>query len=160
MGYIYVSKLNKVDELIIKCLREWVKGIYYSYNPIPNLNSLLSNYQISKTSIPIDDFMKHLVVSTFKKHDFRFPCCCTLGISEQRILSMLYNVQNKNHDIVNLLIGQLFDKKYHKIAYLCSELICRDFTDVGLFFSNSKNILEQNAVDNIIKFDFKNKRFL
>ena len=160
MEYIYVSKLNKVDELFIKCLREWVKGIYYSYNPIPILNSLLSNYQISKTSIPIDDFMKHIVVSTVKKHDFRFPCCCTVGISEQRILSMFYNVQNKNYDIVNILVRQLFDKKFYKIANLCSELICRDFAHVGLFFNNSKIIIEHNVADNIIKYDFKNKIFL
>ena len=160
MEYIYVSKLSKVDELLIKCLREWVKGIYHSYNPIPILNFLLSKYKISKTSIPIDDFMKHIVVSTVKKHDLKFPCCCTVGISEQRILSMLYNVQNKNYDMVNLLVGQLFDKKYYKIAYLCSELICRDFNEVGLFFNNSKNIIEHNALDNIIKYDFKNKRFL
>ena len=68
--------------------------------------------------------------------------------------------QNKNHDKVNLLLGQLFDKKYYKIAYLCSELICRDFANVGLFFNNTKIILEQYKVDNIIKYDFKNKRFL
>ena len=160
MEYIYLSNLNKVDELLIKCLREWVKGIYHSYNPIPILNFLLSKYKISKTSIPIDDFMKHIVVSTVKKHDFKLPYCCTVGISEQRILSMLYNVQNKNYDIVNLLVGQLFDKKYYKIAYLCSELICKDFTEVGLFFNNSKKIIEHNALDNIIKYDFKNKRFL
>ena len=75
-------------------------------------------------------------------------------------LSMLYNVQNKNYDIVNLLVGQLFDKKYYKIAYLCSELICKDFTEVGLFFNNSKKIIEHNSLDNIIKYDFKNKKFL
>ncbi len=160
MEYVYVSNLNNVDELLIKCIREWVKGIYHSYNPIPILNFLLSKYKISKTSIPIDDFMKHIVVSTVKKHDFKFPCCCTVGISEQRILSMLYNVQNKNYDMVNLLVGQLFDKKYYKIAYLCSELICRDFNEVGLFFNNSKKIIEHNALENIIKYDFKNKKFL
>ena len=57
-------------------------------------------------------------------------------------------------------MGQLFDKEYYKIAYLCSELICKDFTEAGLFFNNSKNIIEQNALDNIIKYDFKNKKFL
>ena len=41
MEYVYVSNLNKVDELLIKCLREWVKGIYQSYNPTPILNFLL-----------------------------------------------------------------------------------------------------------------------
>ena len=160
MEYIYLSKLHKVDALIINCLREWVKAIYYCYNPIPILNYLLSNYQISKTSIPIDDLMKHIVSSTVEKHDFRFPSCCTVGISERKILSMFYNVQNKNHKIVNNLVEQLFDKKYHQIAYVCSDLICRDFNEAGLFFNNSKNILECNTINNIIKYDFKNKRFM
>ena len=83
MEYIYVSNLNKVDELLIKCLREWVKGIYHSYDPIPILNFLLSRYKISKTSIPIDDIMRQFKVVSTVKHDFRFPCCCTVGFSEQ-----------------------------------------------------------------------------
>ena len=160
MEYIFVSKLNKVDALIIKCLREWVKGIYYSYNPVPILALLLSNYHISKTSIPINDFMKHIVVSTVKKHDFRFPSCCTVGISEHKILSIFYNIQNKNHKMANNLVGQLFDKKYYKVAFLCSELICRDFYKAGLIFNNSKNAIEHNKINNIIKYDFKNKNFL
>ena len=48
MEYVYVSNLNKVDELLIKCLRECVKGIYHSYNPIPILNFYYQNIKFLK----------------------------------------------------------------------------------------------------------------
>ena len=153
MNLIKVSELNDVDNLFIGCVREWVKAVFYAQNPMPVLKYLLSNHKIQKTMIPIDDLIRSIVLSRTKKLDFRVSNCCFLGESEKEILSALYNFQVKREEIATKFIDKTVDKIYRNIAISCSKLICKDFTEVGLFFNNPTK-------SNIINYNFKDKKYI
>ena len=161
MNSIKISELNDVDCLFIGCVREWVKAVFYAQNPMPILKYLLSNHKIPKTMIPIDDLMRSVVLSRVKKLDFRVSNCCFLGESEKEILSVMYNYQIKKDEVATNLIDKMVDKTHRNIAISCSKLICKDFTDVGLFFNDPVNYpnLQQN-INNIINYDFKNNKYV
>ena len=72
MNYTRISELNDVSILLIRCIREWVKTVFYSQNPIPTLKFLLSIHKAEKTAIPFDSFMASIILSSSKKIDFRF----------------------------------------------------------------------------------------
>ena len=54
MNYTRISELNDVSILLIRCIREWVKAVFYSQNPMPTLKFLLSIHKAEKTAIPFD----------------------------------------------------------------------------------------------------------
>ena len=153
MNLIKVSELNDVDNLFIGCVREWVTAVLYAQNPKPVLKYLLSNHKIQKTMIPIDDLMRSIVLSLTKKPDFGVSNCCFLGESEKDILSVLYNFQVKREETATNLIDKMVDKIYRNVAISSSQLICKDFTEVGLFFNNP-------TISNIINYNFKDKKYI
>ena len=161
MSPIKVSELNDVDKLLIRCIREWVKAVFYAQNPMPALKYLLSKHKIQKTMIPLDDLMRSIVLSRRKKLDFKVSNCCFLGQTEKEILSIMYNIQIKNEKIATNLISDMTEKVYLNIANSCTKLICKDFTDVGLFFDDpSKHPVIGRKVNNIINYDFRDKKFI
>ena len=103
--------------------------------------------------IPIDDLMRSIIWSRTKKLDFRVSNCCFLGESEKEILSALYNFQVKREETATKFIDKTVDKIYRNIAISCSKLICKDFTEVGLFFNNPTR-------SNIINYNFKDKKYI
>ena len=161
MKPIKILELNDVDFLFVRCIREWVKAVFYAQNPMPALEYLLSNHKTQKTLIPIDDLMKSVVLSRVKKLDFRVSNCCLIGESEKELLSVMYNFQVKKQVVATKLIDTMVDKTYRNVAISCSKLICKDFTDVGLFFNDPVNYsyLQQNR-NNIINYDFKNNKYV
>ena len=161
MNPIKILELNDVDFLFVRCMREWVKAVFYAQNPIPALEYLLSNHKTQKTMIPIDDLMKSVVLSRVKKLDFRVSNCCLIGESEKELLTIMYNFQVKKQAVATNLIDTMVDKTYRNVAISCSKLICKDFTDVGLFFNDPDNYLNlQPKINNIINYDFKNNKYV
>ena len=161
MNPIKISEINDVDYLFVRCIREWVKAVYYAQNPMPALEYLLSNHKTPKTMIPIDDLMKSVVLSRVKKLDFRVSNCCLIGESEIELLTVMYNFQVKKQAVATNLIDTMVDKTYRNVAISCSKLICKDFTDVGLFFNDPKSYSDFTIkTSNVINYDFrKNKNF-
>ena len=81
--------------------------------------------------------------------------------SRKEILSIVYNIQIKNEKIAMNLISNMGEKVYLNIANSCAKLICKDFTDVGLFFDNpSKHPVIGRKVNNIINYNFRDKKFI
>ena len=161
MKPIKILELNDVDFLFVRCMREWVKAVFYAQNPMPALEYLLSNHRTQKTMIPIDDLMKSVVLSRVKKLDFRVSNCCLIGESEIELLTVMYNFQVKKQAVATNLIDTMVDTTFKNIAISCSKLICKDFTDVGLFFNDPKSYSDfKTKTNNIIYYDFrKNKYF-
>ena len=161
MNPIKILELNDVDFLFVRCMREWVKAVFYAQNPMPALEYLLSNHKTQKTMIPIDDLMKSVVLSRVKKLDFRVSNCCLIGESEKELLTIMYNFQVKKQAVATNLIDTIVDTTFRNVAISCSKLICKDFTDVGLFFNDPVNYsnLQQN-INNIINYDFKNNKYV
>ena len=91
MNYTRISELNDVSILLIRCIREWVKAVFYSQNPMPVLKFLLSIHNAEKTAIPFDNFMAFIILSRSKNNDFRTKQCCLLSKCESDILSIMYN---------------------------------------------------------------------
>ena len=161
MSPIKVYELNDVDEILIRCIREWVKAVFYAQNPMPALKYLLSKHKIQKTMIPIDDLMSSIVLSRRKKLDFKVSNCCFLGQTEKEILAIMYNIQIKNEKIATNLISDIVEKVYLNIANSSAKLICKDFTEVGLFFNDpSKHPAISRKVNKIINYDFRNKKII
>ena len=161
MNPIKISEINDVDYLFVRCIREWVKAVFYAQNPIPALEYLLSNHKTQKTMISIDDLMKSVVLSRVKKLDFRMSNCCLMGESEKELLTVMYNFQVKKQAVATNLIDTMVDTTYRNIAISCSKLICKDFTDVGLFFNDPVNYFNlQPKINNIINYDFKNNKYV
>ena len=128
---------------------------------MPILKYLLSNHKIPKTMIPIDDLMRSVVLSRVKKLDFIISNCCFLGESEKDILSVMYNYQIKKDEVATNLMDKMVYKTYRNIAISCSKLICKDFTDIGLFFNDPVNYSDfQPEINNIINYDFKNSKYV
>ena len=161
MNPIKILELNHVDFLFVRCMREWVKAVFYAQNPMPALEYLLSNHKTQKTMIPIDDLMKSVVLSRVKKLDFRVSNCCLIGESEIELLTVMYNFQVKKQAVATNLIDTMVDKTYRNVAISCSKLISKDFTDVGLFFNDPKSYSDFTIkTSNVINYDFrKNKNF-
>ena len=161
MNPIKILELNDVDFLFVRCMREWVKAVFYAQNPTPALEYLLSNHKTQKTIIPIDDLMKSVVLSRVKKLDFRVSNCCLIGESEIELLTVMYNFQVKKQAVATNLIDTMVDKTYRNVAISCSKLISKDFTDVGLFFNDPKSYSDFTIkTSNVINYDFrKNKNF-
>ena len=161
MNPIKILELNDVDFLFVRCMREWVKAVFYAQNPMPALEYLLSNHKTQKTMIPIDDLMKSVVLSRVKRLDFRVPNCCLIGQSEIELLTVMYNFQVKKQAFATNLIDSIVDTTYRDVAISCSKLICKDFTDVGLFFNDPKSYFDNTTkTNNVINYDFrKNKYF-
>ena len=161
MNPIKILELNDVDFLFVRCIREWVKAVFYAQNPMPALEYLLSNHKTQKTMIPIDDLMKSVVLYRVKKLDFRVSNCCLVGESEIELLTVMYNFQVKKQAVATNLIDKMVDKTYRDVVISCSKLICKDFTDVGLFFNDPKSYSDFTIkTNNVINYDFrKNKNF-
>ena len=161
MNPIKILELNDVDFLFVRCIREWVKAVFYAQNPMPALEYLLSNHKTQKTMIPIDDLMKSVVLSRVKKLDFRVSNCCLIGESEIELLTVMYNFQVKKQAVATNLIDTMVDKTYRNVAISCSKLISKDFTDVGLFFNDPKSYSDFTIKsNNVINYDFrKSKNF-
>ena len=161
MNPIKILELNDVDFLFVRCMREWVKAVFYAQNPTPALEYLLSNHKTQKTLIPIDDLMKSVVLSRVKKLDFRVSNCCLIGESEIELLTVMYNFQVKKQAVATNLIDTMVDKTYRNVAISCSKLISKDFTVVGLFFNDPKSYSDFTIkTSNVINYDFrKNKNF-
>tara|TARA_B100000900_G_scaffold311720_1_gene270522 strand:- start:95 stop:580 length:486 start_codon:yes stop_codon:yes gene_type:complete len=161
MNYTRISELNDVSILLVRCIREWVKAVFYSQNPMPTLKFLLSIHKAEKTAIPFDNFMASIILSRSKKIDFRTKQCCLLSKSENDILSIMYNFQVNNEQIGIKLMGNMVEKSYWNTAVSCSKLICKDFTDLGLFFNiGNKNYRDEPTISNVINFDFKSKKYI
>ena len=161
MNPIKILELNDVDFLFVRCIREWVKAVFYAQNPMPALEYLLSNHKTQKTIIPIDDLMKSVVLSRVKKLDFRVSNCCLMGESEKELLTVMYNYQVNKQAVATYLIDTMVDTTYRNVAISCSKLICKNFTEVGLFFDDPKSYFHYTTkTDNVINYDFrKNKYF-
>ena len=156
-----ISELNDVSILLIRCIREWVKAVFYSQNPMPILNLLLSIHKAEKTAIPFDNFMASIILSRSKKIDFRTKQCCFLSKSEYDILIIMYNFQVNNEQIAIKLMDNMVEKSYLNTAVSCSKLICKDFTDLGLFFNiTNKNYWNESIISNVINYDFKGKKYI
>ena len=161
MNYSRISELNDVSILLIRCIREWVKAVFYSQNPMPILNFLLSIHKAQKTAIPFDNFMASIILSRSKKIDFRTKQCCLLSKSEHDILLIMYNFQVNNEQIGIKLMDNMVEKSYWNTAVSCSKLICKDFTDLGLFFNiTNKNYWNESIISNVINYDFKGKKYI
>ena len=141
-------------------MREWVKAVFYAQNPIPALEYLLSNHKTQKTMISIDDLMKSVVLSRVKKLDFRVSNCCLIGESEIELLTVMYNFQVKKQAVATNLIDTMVEKTYRNVAISCSKLICKDFTDVGLFFNDPKSYSDfKTKTNNVISYDFRENKY-
>ena len=160
MNPIKILELNHVDFLFVRCMREWVKAVFYAQNPMPALEYLLSNHKTQKTMIPIDDLMKSVVLSRVKKLDFRVSNCCLIVESEIELLTIMYNFQFKKQAVATNLIDTMVDKTYRNVAISCSKLICKDFTDVGLFFNDPKIYFDFTIKNNnVINYVFKKNKY-
>ena len=160
MNPIKMSEINDVDYLFVRCIREWVKAVFYAQNPMPVLEYLLSNHKTQKTMIPIDDLMKSVVLSRIKKLDFRVSNCCLMGESEKELLTVMYNYQVNNQAVATNLMDTMVDKTYKNVAISCSKLICKDFTDVGLFFNDPKSYSDfKTKTNNVISYDFRENKY-
>ncbi len=161
MSHIKISNLNDVDILFIKCIREWLKAVFYSQNPMPILKYLLSIHKAEKTAIPFDNFMASIILSRSKKINFRTIQCCLLAKSECDILSIMYNFQAHDEKTAKIIMDNMVEKSYWNTAVSCSKLICKDFTDLGLFFDNPKTYISYEPVkSNVINYDFKYKKYI
>ena len=161
MNCTRISELNDVSILLIRCIREWVKAVLYSQDPMPTLKFLLSIHKAEKTAIPFDNFMASIVLSHSKKVDFINKKCCLLSKCEADILSIMYNFQVKNEQIGIKLMDNMVEHSYWNTALSCSKLICKDFTDLGLFFNiANKNYCNKPTISNVINFDFKCKKYI
>ena len=161
MNYIKISELNDVSILFIRCIREWLSAVSCSQDPMPILNFLLSIHKAQKTAIPFDNFMTSIILSRSKKINFRIKQCCLLSKSEYEILSIMYNLQINNEQISIKLMDKMVEKSYWNTAVSCSKLICKDFTDLGLFFNiANKNFYNESLINNVINFDFKGKKYI
>ena len=119
-----ISELNDVSILFIRCIRKWVKAVFYLQNPMLVINFLLSTHKAEKTVIPFDNFMATVILSHSKKIDFRTKHCCLLSKSEHDILLIMYNFQINNEQIGIKLIDNMVEKSYWNTAVSCSKLIC------------------------------------
>ena len=156
MNCTRISELNDVSILLIRCIREWLKAVFYLQYPLPILNFLLSIYNAEKTAIPFDSFMASIILSSTKKIDFRNKQCCLLSNYESDILFIMYNFQVNNEQIGIKLMDNMVEKSYWNTAVSCSKLICKDFTDLGLFFNiGNNNYRNEPTRSNVINFDFK-----
>ncbi len=161
MNHSKISDLNDVSILFIRCIREWLKAVFYSQNPMPILKYLLSIHKAEKTAIPFDNFMASIILSRSKKINFRTIQCCLLSKSEYDILSIMYNFQLKNEQIAIKLMNNMVEKTYWNTAVSCSKLICKDFTDLGLFFNiTNNNYYNEPVISNVINYDFKGKKYI
>ena len=111
--------------------------------------------------IPMNYLMKSIVLSRRKKLDFKVSNCCFLGQTKKEILSIMYHTQIKNEKIATNLISHIAEKVYLKIVNSCAKLICKDFTNLGLFFDDPcKHPVIGRKVNNIINYDFRDKKFI
>ncbi len=161
MNYIKISDLDDVSVLFIRCIREWLKAVFYSQNPMPILKFLLSVYKAEKTAIPLDNFMASIILSRSKKINFKTIKCCFLSKSEYDILSIMYYFQVNNEQRGIILMNNMVEKLYWITAVSCSKLICKDFTDLGLFFNiTKKDYFNEPIINNVINYDFKGKKYI
>ena len=73
----------------------------------------------------------------------------------------MYNYQIKKDEVATNLMDKMVYKTYRNIAISCSKLICKDFTDIGLFFNDPVNYSDfQPEINNIINYDFKNNKYV
>ena len=105
--------------------------------------------------------MASIILSSTKKIDFGNKQCCLLSKYESDILFIMYNFQVNNEQIGIKLMDNMVEKSYWNTAVSCSKLICKDFTDLGLFFNiANKNYCNQPTISKVISFDFKSKKYI
>ena len=86
----------------------------------------------------------------------------TAGFNKKKLLLHLMSTETYHNNLLaKNLTSDMVEKVYLNIANSCAKLICKDFTDVGLFFDDpSKHPIIGRKVNNIIDYNFRDKKFI
>tara|TARA_Y100000589_G_C26961829_1_gene550939 strand:+ start:94 stop:591 length:498 start_codon:yes stop_codon:yes gene_type:complete len=160
MNELKIFELNKVDSLIIKCVRSWVKSVVFRQNPIPQIINYLINYGRVEAVIPFDDLMTSISLSSVKIYDFRKFNSDVIGETEKEILKILYLIQCKNTDLAHNYVKNLVDRRYIKATFDNATFIAENFSSGKMFFYNPLLYLTMKNDTNIINYDFVNKKYV
>ena len=118
------------------------------------------NYGRVETVIPFDDYMTSISLSSVKIYDFRKHDCCYVGETEKEILKILYLFQCDNTDIALNCIKGSVDNVYIKKAFDSAKLISESLSAGNMFIQNPLFYLTINNVNNVIEYDFVNKKYI
>ena len=160
LNELKILQLEKVDYLIVKCIRSWIKSVVFRENPIPQLINYLIGYGRVETVIPFDDLMTTICLSSVKIYDFRKQNCSYVGDTEKEILKILYLFQCNNTDLALNYIKDLVDNVYIKKTFDSAKLISESFSAGNIFFQNPIFYLTGNNDTNVINYDFVNKKHI
>ena len=160
LNELKIIELEKVDYLIVKCIRSWIKSVVFRENPIPQLINYLIGYGRVETVIPFDDLMTSISLSSVKIYDFKKQNCSYVGETEKEILKILYLFQCNNTDMALNYIKDLVDNLYIKKTFDSAKLISESFSAGNIFFQNPIFYLTMNNDTNVINYDFVNKKYI
>ena len=156
MDKLKINELNNTENLIIECIRCWIKSIVFQKNPIPPLIKILTSHNLLEAVLPIDDFMKYISLSSVKMYDFRKTNCIYVGETEKEILLILY-LYKFNKNIALNYIQNLVDNKFIKMTIASTRQISDSFTSSGKTFQNPISYTNVKQLNNVVIYDFKNK---
>ena len=160
LNKLKILELEKVDYLIVKCIRSWIKSVVFRENPIPQLINYLIGYGRLETVIPFDDLMTSISLSSEKIYDFKKQNCSYVGETEKEILKILYLFQCDNIDMALNYIKDLVENVYIKKTFDSAKLISESFSSGNMFIQNPLFYITNNNNSNVINYDFVNKKYI
>ena len=160
LNELKIIELEKVDYLIVKCMRSWIKSVVFRENPIPQLINYLMGYGRVETVIPFDDLMTSISLSSVKIYDFKKQNCSYVGETEKEILKILYLFQCDNIEMALNYIKDIVDNVYIKKTFDSGKLISESFSAGNMFIQNPLFYLTNNNDSNVINYDFVNKKYI
>ena len=138
MKNIELRKLNYAENLLIRCVRIWVRSFNSNIDPIPSLYVALEGNGVNFCVDAIDDFMGSIFINQKLNNEFGSTYSEYLSKAETKILKFIFYVQENDLFMSKKYINSLVCEIYYEKLIKTSLFIIKNFSQVGLYFDIKK----------------------
>ena len=131
---IELNKLDLPDNILVRCIRIWIRCLDENRDPLPLIYVVLTSNGIKSCEYLINAMLSYIILSDNKEHDFNLLHNEYLTKSEFNILTIMSQIQIKDYSSVDYQLNKLIDNIYKQKFLINIKHICNKFSQAGLFF--------------------------
>ena len=133
---IELKSLDLSDNILVRCIRIWIRCLDEDRDPFPLLYVVLSSNGINSCEYLMNAFMSYIVLSDNKEHNFNLLHNGQLTKTEFDILTIMSQIQVNDFSSIDNQLNKLIDNIYKDKFLINIKHICKKFSQAGLFFED------------------------
>ena len=131
---IEFKSLDLPDNILVRCIRVWIKCLDENQDPLPFLYVILNGNGIKSCEYFINALLSYIVLSDNKEHNLNFIHNGYLTKTEFDILKIMSQIQVNDFLLEENQLNNLIDNIYKDKFLMNVKHICKRFSQAGLFF--------------------------